>query len=156
MDTTVRHAGLGDKEAVLGLLDEFRRDCGEQVTGKFVESFTARESGALIYESLLAKSDYSVFLLINSDSKVVGVITGYLCPMLRNGGMRAEIEEFFIQKEYRGNGNAKKLMDSFFDWCKEKKAQKVNLESENQLSRAHSFYKKYGFETKAQRFIVKL
>lgn len=51
--------------------------------------------------------------------------------MLRSGGVRAEVEEFFIKKEYRGSGNAKKLMDSFFEWCKSKNVAKVNLESDN-------------------------
>ena len=94
--------------------------------------------------------------MINPDSKVVGILTGYLCPMLRNGKVRAEVEEFFVQKEYRGNGNAQKLMDAFFEWCKANNVQKVNLESENELKRAHSFYKNYGFETQAQRFVKKL
>ncbi len=155
MDTTIRKAELADKKEVLHLLDEFRADCGEQITSNYVESFSARENGALIYESLIGRSDYIVYLLINKDLNVVGIITGYLCPMLRNGGVRGEVEEFFVQKTYRGSGNANKLMDAFIDWCKMKKAQKVNLESENQLSRAHSFYKKYGFETKAQRFVLK-
>ena len=47
-------------------------------------------------------------------------------------------------------------MDAFFDWCKSKGVVKVNLESDNDLHRAHSFYKKYGFESKAQRFVKKL
>ncbi|MBI5151618.1 MAG: GNAT family N-acetyltransferase [Candidatus Pacebacteria bacterium] len=152
----IRHAKITDKEIVLKLLDEFRSDCAEQITGEYVESHTAREGGRLLYESLLSRNDYGIFLLVDLHSKVVGVITGYLCPMLRNGGVRAEVEEFFVQKEHRGNGNAKKLMDAFFAWCKMNQVRKVNLESENKLNRAHSFYKKYGFETKAQRFIKKL
>jgi GNAT superfamily N-acetyltransferase len=152
----IRHAESIDKNDVLKLLDEFRSDCTEQITGKLVESHASREGGNLIYESLLSRADYCIFLLTNSDSIVVGIITGYLCPMLRNGGVRAEVEEFFVQKEYRGSDNAKKLMDAFFDWCKTNQVQKVNLESDKELNRAHSFYKKYGFETKAQRFIKKL
>ena len=156
MTTVVRRAELADKDVILALLDEFRSDCSEQITGHFVESTTARNAGQSIYESLLSRNDYCIYLLAHSNLKVVGVITGYLCPMLRNGGVRAEVEEFFIQKAYRGGGNALKLMDAFFDWCKKCKVQKVNLESENLLDRAHHFYKKYGFETKAQRFIKKI
>lgn len=152
----VVRAKLKDENVVLNLLDEFRADCGEQVTGKFTESNTARENGRLIYKSLLEREDYAIFLLVNSDKQVVGIITGYLCPMLRNGGVRAEVEEFFVQIGQRGNGSARLLMNAFFDWCKSKKAQKVNLESENELKRAHSFYKKYGFDSKAQRFVYKL
>jgi GNAT superfamily N-acetyltransferase len=105
---------------------------------------------------LLLRTDYCILLLESEDSKIVGIITGYLCPMLRNGRVRAEIEEFFVQKENRGKGDAQRLMDGFFDWAKSHSAQKVNLESDNELQRAHSFYLKCGFETKAQRFVKKI
>ena len=153
---TVRSATLQDKTTVLELLDEFRVDCIEQVTGKPGESHTARTGGSRIYDSLLARKDYCIFLLINTDSKPVGVITGYLCPMLRSGEMRAEVEEFFVKQEYRGSNNAKELMDAFFVWCRNQNVQKVNLESDNNLHRAHNFYRKYGFENNAQRFFKKL
>lgn len=151
-----RKATIQDKAAVLKILDDFRADCMEQITGEQCESTSARDGGSKVYEALISREDYAVFVLETPEAEVVGIITGYLCPMLRNGGNRAEVEEFFLQKAHRGGGNAIKLMDAFFDWCKEKKVAKVNLESENGLDRAHSFYKKYGFETKAQRFIKKL
>lgn len=156
MDTTVRNAKLADKDTVLELLDEFRVDCTEQITGKTVESNSARIGGNKVYKSLLSRPDYCILLLVSPSSEVVGIITGYMCPMLRSGEMRAEVEEFFIKKENRGNNNAKKLMDAFFDWCKLHNVQKVNLESDNYLHRAHSFYIKYGFEIKAKRFVKKL
>ena len=152
----IRPAKLTDKDTVLALLDEFRSDCIEQTTGKSEESTTAIKGGAMLYESLITRPDYCIFLLEDSNLKIVGLITGYLCPMLRNGGVRAEVEEFFVQKESRGNGNAQKLMDALFDWAKSHQGQKVNLESDNDLKRAHNFYTKYGFETKAHRFIKKI
>ena len=152
----VRSAESSNKDTVLKLLDEFRVDCIEQISGKPAESHSAITGGVKVFETHLSRPDYCIFLLVDPNSEIVGIITGYLCPMLRNGEMRAEVEEFFIKKESRGNGNAKMLMDAFLLWCKSHRAQKVNLESENGLNRAHSFYKNYGFETKAQRFVKKL
>lgn len=152
----VRTAKKTDKIAILNLLDEFRADCIEQITGKEGFSNTAITGGINIYDSLLNKDDYYISVLVNDSDQVIGIITGYTCPMLRSGEVRAEVEEFFIKQEYRGSGNARKLMDSFFKWCKSKHVTKVNLESDNELVRAHSFYKKYGFETKAQRFVKKI
>jgi len=152
----VRRATLKDKTTVLELLDEFRVDCIEQITGNSGQSYTARTGGSRMYDSLLARNDYCIYLLINSDSIAVGIITGYLCPMLRSGEMRVEVEEFFVKKEYRGNNNAYKLMDRFFVWCKSQNVTKINLESDNNLHRAHNFYRKYGFECNAQRFSKKL
>jgi GNAT superfamily N-acetyltransferase len=151
-----RKAELSDRDAVLNLLDEFRADCIEQITGKPGESKSARTGGLKIFEKLLSRSDYCVLLLVDESSASVGIITGYLCPMLRNGEMRAEVEEFFIKKNYRGKDNAKLLMNAFITWCQSHNVKKVNLESEIGLIRAQAFYKKYGFETKAQRFIKKL
>jgi len=151
-----RNVNISDKEAVLKLLDDFRADCMEQIIGEPSESNSARTGGSQVYDALLSRNDYCAILLVDDDNKAVGIITGYLCPMLRNGGLRAEVEEFYIDKNHRGNGNANLLMDAFFEWCKQNKVQKVNLESENGLNRAHSFYKKYGFATKAQRFVKKV
>jgi len=152
----VKNAELSDKNAILDLLDEFKEDCIEQITGKSEKSQSAKTGGSKVFETLLERPDYCVLLLEDENAEKVGIITGYLCPMLRNGEVRAEVEEFFIKKEYRGNDNAKLLMDAFFSWCKSHNVQKVNLESDNNLQRAHSFYKKYGFVTDAQRFVIKI
>lgn len=151
-----RNARLSDKETILELLDEFRADCIEQITVNPAESNTARTRGKKIYEALLSRADYAILFLVNDDTKVVGIITGYILPMLRSGQKRAEVEEFFVQEAYRGNGNAKLLMDAFFEWCNKQGVKKVKLESDNELARAHGFYKKYGFESKAQRFVKQL
>jgi GNAT superfamily N-acetyltransferase len=153
---TIRNANISDKEEVLHLLDEFRADCMTQITGKECSSKTAITQGVDIYDALLERQDYCIKLLLDDTEIVVGIITGYLCPVLRSGEMRAEVEEFFIKSEFRGKSNATNLMDAFFDWCKDKNVKKVNLESDIDLHRAHSFYKKYGFEIKAQRFVKKL
>jgi len=152
----VKKAELSDKNVALTLLDEFREDCIEQLTGKNGQSHCARTDGSNVFESLLARPDYCLLLLVDENAETVGIITGYLCPMLRNGRVRAEVEEFFIKKNYRGNGNAKLLMDAYFAWCKSQNVVKVNLESDNNLHRAHTFYTKYGFKTDAQRFVIKI
>jgi len=152
----IRTATKTDKIAILNLLDEFRSDCIEQITDKKGFSNTAINGGTKLFDKALENENYYISVLVNDENDIIGIITGYTCPMLRSGEYRAEVEEFFIKNKYRGSGNANKLMDSFFTWCKSKNVSKVNLESDNQLKRAHSFYMKYGFETKAQRFIKKI
>ncbi len=152
----IQRANLDDKTEVLQLLDEFRADCIFQTTGEKGHSDSAVKQGEKIYEELLNRQDYGIFVAVDEELTLVGIITGYLCPMLRSGSYRAEVEEFFVKEKYRGQGLAKKLMDAFFDWCKEHGVVKVNLESDNELSRAHGFYTKYGFESKAKRFIKRL
>lgn len=150
---SARPAILSDQGAILHLLDEFRSDCIEQITQKPATSTTAIEYGKSLYKELLDRKDYAIFIAANSTGEVCGVITGYLCPMLRSGSYRAEVEEFFVTKTSRGTQAATLLMDAFVQWSKSNGATKVNLESDCELSRAHSFYKKYGFITKAQRFV---
>lgn len=152
----VRTAKKSDETNVLNLLDEFRADCIEQITGKEGFSDTAIKGGPKIFDKLLMDENYHISVLVDDSESIVGIITGYVCPMLRSGEHRAEVEEFFVKKEHRGKGGAQQLMDAFFAWCNSKKVTKVNLESDNQLLRAHKFYSNYGFETKAQRFVKKL
>lgn len=141
---------------VLELLDEFREDCIFQITGEKSSSTSAVQNGSNLYNELLNREDYGIFVAIDEDNKISGIITGYLCPMLRSGEYRAEVEEFFVKTKYRGQNIAKDLMNTFFDWCSKKGVKKVNLESDNDLLRAHGFYTKYGFESKAKRFIKKI
>lgn len=152
---TVRKATLKDKNAVLSMLDEFRADCITQITGNNGASNSAKTGGVTMYDSLLKRNDYCV-LLLETQNKIIGVITGYLCPMLRSGQVRAEIEEFYINPGFRGKGGAEKLMDAFFTWCKSKDVVKVNLESNNSLRRAYSFYEKYGFTQDSKRLVKKI
>ncbi|MFZ1720992.1 MAG: GNAT family N-acetyltransferase [Microgenomates group bacterium] len=156
MKFTIRIAKQSDKDEILRLLDEFREDCIFQITGEEGHSDSAVKHGENLFEVLLTLQDYGIFVAVDEENTIVGIITGYLCPMLRSGSYRAEIEEFFVKSGYRGKGIANELMDAFFDWCNEKGVKKVNLESDNELLRAHGFYKKYGFETKAQRFVKKI
>ncbi len=156
MKIKIRKATRKDKIAVLQLLDEFRTDCMFQRTKKEGHSDSAIEKGIKTYDDLLERDDYVIYVFVNENDEISGVVSGYLCPMLRTGNYRAEVEEFFVKKEYRGQNIAKKLMDRFFEWCISKEVVKVNLESDNELQRAHSFYKKYGFETSAQRFMKKI
>lgn len=152
----IRSVNKSDEADVLNLLDEFRADCMEQISGNIGFSDTAIIGGKKIFDELLENENYHISLLIEDDNIIVGIITGYLCPMLRSGELRAEVEEFFVKKVHRGKGGAQLLMDSFFNWCKSRNVSKVNLESDNQLLRAHAFYKNYGFESKAQRFVKKM
>ena len=145
-----------DKFVVLALLDEFMQDYEMQVFGKKNKQTNLRIDNEKMYESLIGNDGYCVLLIIDKKENAVGIITGYLCPMLRTGEMRAEVEEFYVKDEYRGTLVAKKLMDAFFRWCKIKDVKEVNLESNDNLRRAHSFYRKYGFEIKAKRFVKKL
>ena len=67
----VRLAEQKDKEFILDLLDEFRADCMEQVTGKPGSSDSAKTGGAKIFEKLLKRSDYCMLLLISPESQIV-------------------------------------------------------------------------------------
>lgn len=95
---TLRKAKLEDKGKVLETLDNFRSDCILQITRQPSESNTARTGGYEMYDLLLERADYIIFLLENESSEIVGIITGYLCPMLRSGQLRGEVEEFFVKK----------------------------------------------------------
>ena len=72
----IRKAKLEDKNSVLELLDQFRTDCIEQITGVPTESHSARDGGREIFETLLDRSDYCILLLVNPNAEVVGIITG--------------------------------------------------------------------------------
>lgn len=152
----IRKAELTDKVSIFQALDRFREDCIFQITGDIVESNYATNNIKTDYfEKYILNSNYICYLLFD-ETTLCGIITGYICPMLRIGKYRAEVEEFYIIPKYRGKDNANMLMDKFVSWAKDYGAVKVNLESDNEFIRAHGFYKNYRFVSKAKRFILEI
>lgn len=56
-----------------------------------------------------------------------------------------EIKKFFVIKEYRGTGVAKKLMLTLLNASLKHTLNKLYLGSVDILKAAHNFYEKYGF-----------
>ena len=71
---------------------------------------------------------YGTTTLAEIDTKLIGLASIYLHKRFyRNNGMSAHLEDIIIDKDYRGLGLGKKLINTIIEWCKEHKCYKIQL-----------------------------
>ena len=90
---------------------------------------------------------------------VVGYIIGTIYPedSLSNlKGKTAEIDNMFVEENYRNSGIGTKLQSLFIDWCKQNKVKRIIVTSEITNKKAIDFYKKRGFNDKSIVLLKKL
>ena len=140
------------KEHVLILLDNFRDVCYKicKIDPNF-HSESARKLGGELFDKYIESCDFAIFLAMDGE-KYIGVSTVYKIPLVRKGVYDAEIIEFYVEEEFQGTGTAQLLMDSVVNWARENNICTIELESDNELLRAHRFYEKYGFKNHAKGF----
>lgn len=133
------------KDAVLGLLDEFRTACIKIISPeKDFTSTTAKDSGGPFFDKLIGSSNTAIFL-VKKDDSFIGIAVVNKIPQVRKGIFYAEIEEMFVKNDFQGSGAALLLIDTISEWAKKENIKTVRLESSNELKRAHKFYEKVGF-----------
>lgn len=63
------------------------------------------------------------------------------------------LKRFYLLPEYRGTGLAKKMHKTAMEWCRLNKLHKVQLWCNSKFARAHSFFKRNGYQQRAVRSI---
>lgn len=59
----------------------------------------------------------------------------------------AELQKYYIKKDYQGNGYGALLMKKAIKYAKEQKYKKIYLETMDRLTKANSIYKSFGFKS---------
>lgn len=89
-----------------------------------------------------------ICLVAIAEVKIVGYLTGAVAEKQSwRRIIRTELENIFIEEEYRGKGIGHQLIQAFLQWSREKQAQIsfVLLLSENK--NAEEFYRKNSFRS---------
>jgi len=73
-----------------------------------------------------------------------GKVVGFICGSI-NGEKEARIMILVVDKEYRGQGIGRKLLELFEEEAKKLKVEKMRLEVKTSNKVAISLYKKIGF-----------
>ncbi len=74
------------------------------------------------------------------NDKVIGTIA-----VIDIGHQAYELRDVFLDKDYRGTGYAKKLLDTVLDWSKTHDVHTIYLGTTLAFRAAHRFYEKNGF-----------
>ena len=132
---------------------------------------TATEADAKHVESLLAElgypskeadvrhrlrrsldSDTSCFLVAQSASEVIGLVSAELVPYFPNGSTICRVTGLVVSAHHRGQGVGEKLLTGAADFAREHHCSGIEITSAEHRLDAHRFYQRLGFSRTSFRF----
>ena len=142
-DLTIRIAHINDLEYIQELNNELFKLEKENYDPTLVSNWPLTEEGKKYFEDLI-NNHYVVVATINNE------IVGYLAGSINEKGsyedvQYGEINNMFINDNYRGYGIGKKLINSFKDYCKERNINNLIVTASSKNINAINFYKNNGF-----------
>ncbi len=147
-NVTIRDASDKDIPLILGLLYDLGRPKPQKDSD--VDSFRK------LVKEYVADSDKQILVAVLDDVKIVGMISMMFLPRLNRDTLEMYIPELVVLEKYQKLGIGKKLINSCIALAKEKKCHRIRLESGNQRTESHQFYKHLGFEQSAFSFTLNL
>ncbi|AJM93078.1 GNAT family N-acetyltransferase [Nitrosopumilus piranensis] len=147
-NVTIRDASDKDIPIILGLLYDLGRPKPQKDSD--IDSFRK------LVKKYIIDSDKQIRVTILDDTKIVGMVSLMFLSRLNRDTLEMYIPELVVIEKYRNQGIGKKLINSCIDFAKEKKCHRIRLESGNQRTESHQFYKHLGFEQSAFSFTLNL
>ena len=144
----IRNASANDIPIILELLYDLGRPQPQE--NKDIEEFTN-----LVTKYLLSESTKKI-IVAEYNNKIVGMASMILLSRLNRKSLELYIPELIVQKNYQNKGIGKKIMEFCVDFANQHKCHRIRLESGNQRTDSHQFYKKLGFEQSSLSFTMNL
>lgn len=145
---TIREASDVDIPILLGLLYELGRP--EPQVDSDVDSFRK------LAKQYICDSDKKILVAVVDDVEIVGLLSIVFMTRLNQKTLELYIPELVVREKYRKFGIGSKLINSCIEIGKKKNCHRIRLESGNQRTSSHQFYKHLGFSQYAQSFTKKL
>ncbi len=109
--------------------------------------WTYSEAGLKYFQKRVT-SDSAIVLVAEVEGNVVGYILAFINSYtFRKVNPIAEVENMFIDEEYRRSGIGSKLMAELKKIAKERGVRRLKVEAVAQNAKAINFYRSCGFET---------
>ena len=147
-DVLIRKAAKQDVPVLLSLLYELGRP--KPKNDSDVDDFRK------MVKQYLSDSDKEILVAEHEDIEIVGMVSIALLPRLNQKNFEMYIPELVVSEKHRNSGIGDKLINACIELAKEKKCHRIRLESGNQRTESHVFYKKRGFEQSALSFSKEL
>lgn len=145
---TIRQASDVDVPILLGLLYELGRP--EPQIDSDVDCFRK------LVKQYISDSDKKILVAVLDDVKIVGLLSIVFMARLNQKTLEIYIPELVVSEKYQNSGIGSKLIDSCIEIGQKKNCHRIRLESGNQRTLSHQFYKRLGFSQYAQSFTKKL
>lgn len=145
---TIREASDVDIPILLGLLYELGRP--EPQTDSDVDSFRK------LVKQYISDSDKIILVAVLDDVEIIGMLSIVFMTRLNQKTLELYIPELIVREKYQNSGIGSKLINSCIEIGKKKNCHRIRLESGNQRTSSHQFYRHLGFSQPAQSFTKKL
>jgi GNAT superfamily N-acetyltransferase len=132
----MRKASLADVEQLVTMMAEFYSESPYTLNLR-----RATEA----FRLLLADERLGHVWLIQADSKDVGYVVVTLCHSMNYGGLSAVVDDFFIQRAFRGAGLGKAAMEGVRSFCAERGIRAIHVETGRDNAPALAVYRRAGF-----------
>lgn len=86
------------------------------------------------------------YFIAELEGKPVGMVSCHIQPLLHHAALVSEIQEMYVEPDYRSAKIGKALMDHVTAFAKNKGAVQMEVTSRNTREHAHRFYQREGFE----------
>ena len=147
-NTTIRESTYHDIPSLLELLYELGRPKPQK--DNELETFTK------LLKNYMQEDDKKILVAEIENSKIVGMMSIVFLSRLNQNTLEMYVPELIVSQNYRSNGIGKKLINFSIDIGKEKKCHRMRLESGNQRTESHNFYRNLGFENSSIFFTKNL
>lgn len=116
--------------------------------------WTFSKIGEDYFKSLI--EDGTVWIALD-DNKVIGYIAGSVAgkPSYATKSL-AELDNFYIEEEYRRQGIGKRLVQELKNYCMSKGIEEIKVTASAKNANAREFYKSNGFEDFEVTYKMKL
>jgi (aminoalkyl)phosphonate N-acetyltransferase len=130
---TIRRASAADREILYHMI------CSLENTILDRPGFDAA------FDRNVANPNISYFLA-ELDGKPIGIVSCHIQPLLHHAALVSEIQEMYVEPEYRSQQVGKALMEHVTAFAKGEGAIQMEVTSRATREQAHRFYQREGFE----------
>jgi PhnO protein len=97
------------------------------------------------FDHNITSSNISYFIA-EQDRKPVGMVSCHIQPLLHHAALVSEIQEMYVEAEYRSQKIGNALMEHVTAFAKGEGAVQMEVTSRATREQAHRFYEREGFE----------
>jgi PhnO protein len=96
----------------------------------------------------------NLYMVSESDNVVSGFISFHIQNLLHHSGLVGEIQEFYIDKTFRGKGIGKLLIDEIKNYAKQNNLKSIEVTSSKKRTENVLMYEKLGFMLSHNKFTI--
>ena len=106
-----------------------------------------------IFNSNISKPN-NVCLIAEDENESLGFITFHIQNLLHHCGLVGEIQEFFIDKNHRGKGVGRKLIDEILKYAQENNLKSIEVTTNKKRIENVTIYENLGFTLSHNKFTI--